>query len=220
MKNKYFEEFKKKGYFEKFDKKYFEEFEKELEEVINPLQNNWNNLSENDLESLLKKFGKITRDETSQLRKEVLSEGAIAKTLLGIANKYYNNSKMLTEIISSIDNMHNRYGLEITNDIFEFLAEQTKNKKVNFYVSIFITSLPQFEKYKYKWDYILSIPDIAPKKKSINTFYSVINNNVEDMPNKDKTNVIKIFEAFLNDNPNLHKTTIEKYSSMINKLKD
>lgn len=212
MKNKYFEEFIKKGY--------FEEFEKELKEVINPLQNNWNNLSEKDLESLLKKFGKITRDETSQLKKEILSEGAIAKTLLGIASKYYNNSKMLTEIISSIDNMHNRYGLEITNDIFEFLTEQTKNKKVNYYVSIFITSLPQFEKYEYKWDYILSIPDIAPKKKSINIFYRVINNNVEDIPNKDKMNVIKVFEAFLNDNPDLHKTIIEKYSSMIDKLKD
>lgn len=219
MKNKYFEEFKKKGYFEKFDKKYFERFEKQVEEVINPLQNNWYDLNEKELENLLKKFGNMTRDETSQLMEEVFSENERAKTLLLIANKHCNNSNMLIQIVSSICNMHFRYNLKITNDIFEFLIEQTKNKKVNFYVSILITRLPQFEKYEYKWDYILSIPEIAPKKKSLNTFYSVIKHNLDNIPVSYRIKIINIFQSSL-DNSKLHESTITKYLNIIKKLKN
>lgn len=220
MKDKYFKEFKQKGYFEKFDKKYFDEFEKELEEVIIPLQNNWSDLDEKELEVLLTKFGKICRNETSLLRKEVLTSISLDNTLLKIGSAYGSNSKILIEIVSSLNNMHSRYNLKITDDIFQFLLRQTENKKVNFYVSIFITELPQFKDYKNRVEYIMSIPKIAPKKKSINTFHRVINDNLDSIPLSEKLNAVKIFEIFLTDNPNLHDSTIKKYSSIINKLKD
>ncbi len=219
-KNKYFDEFQQLGYFEKFDKKYFEEFEKELEEIIIPLKNNWETLSEKELDNLLSKFGKITRNETSQLRKKVLSESDTANTLLNIGLKYHSNNKILIEIISSINNMHSRYNLKITNDIFAFLLEQTKNKKVNFYISIFITELAQFKKYEKRYEYIISIPQIAPKKKSINTFYRVVNDNINDMSQEYKMSAIKTFETFLDNNPEIHETSREKYSVMISKLKE
>lgn len=217
MKDEYFKRFKEKGYFEKFDKKYFDEFEKELEEVIIPLLNNWNDLNEKELEILLKKFGKICRDETSLLRKELLSNDSLASVLLKIVAKYNDNTKIIIEIVSSINNMYARYNLKITNDIFNALLELTNNKKVNFYVSIFITKLPQFQILESKWDYILSIPKIAPRKKSINTFYRVINDTINNIPNEHRENIVKVFRLFL-DNNSLHESTVEKYSIIIEKL--
>lgn len=218
MKNEYFEKFKEKGYFEKIDEKYFDLFEKELDEIIIPLSNKWEHLEEKELEVLLKKFSKICREETSLLRKEVLSENKLSDILLKIGNRYNDNDKILIEIVSSINNMYARYDLKITDDIFEFLLEQTNNTKVNFFVSIFITELPQFRFYENNLQYIMSIPSIAPKKKSINTFYRVISENMDNIPKKEKINAAKLFEAFLNKNPNLHESTIKKYSIIIEKL--
>lgn len=201
----------------KMENKYQEKVDKEFIEVINPIRNNWNSFTEKELEILLKKFGSICRDETSLLRKRILSDYELAKALLEIGDKYNNNSKILIEIVSSINNMNKRYGLEITDDIFQFLITLTKNKKVNFYVSIFITELSQFESYNYKWDYIMSIPNIAPKEKSINTFYRIINDNINKLPDDYKTDAIKIFEKALH-NSNLHETTINKYLKIIAEL--
>ena len=179
MKDEYFKNFKQKGYLDRFDKKYFWEFEKQLEEVIIPLYDGWNKLSEERLEFLLKKLGQICRDEKSLLKNEFLTDDRLIPILLMIGIKYENNHKILIQIVSSINNIYIKYGLEITDEIFDFLLEQTNNIKVKFYVFIFITELPQFKILKTKWEYILSIPKIAPRKKSINTFYRVINDNLD-----------------------------------------
>lgn len=97
-------------------------------------------------------------------RKKILSEEKLLNSLLEIGNKYKDNTHILIEIISSISNMHDRYGMKISDKAFEFILAHTKNKKVNFYISIVITKLPQFEFYKDKWEYIMSIPNIAPRK--------------------------------------------------------
>lgn len=199
------------------ENKYQEKVDKEVIEIINPIHNNWDNFTEKELEILLKKFGNVCRDETSLLRKSILSDNELAKDLLEIGDKYNNNFKILIEIVSSINNMNKRYGLEITDDIFKFLITQTKNKKVNFYVSIFITELPQFVSYAHKWDYIMSIPNIAPKEKSINTFYRIINDNINNIPDRYKIDAIKIFDKTLL-NSNLHETTVKKYSKIIIEL--
>lgn len=199
------------------ENKYQEKVDKEVIEIINPIRNNWDNFTEKELEIFLKKFGNVCREETSLLRKNILSDNELAKDLLEIGDKYNNNSKILIEIVSSINNMNKRYGLEITDDIFKFLITQTKNKKVNFYVSIFITELPQFASYAHKWDYIMSIPNIAPKEKSINTFYRIINDSINNIPDRYKIDAIKIFDKTLL-NSNLHETTVKKYSKIIIEL--
>lgn len=200
------------------ENKYQKKIDKEILEVINPIRNNWNNFTEEELENLLKKFGNICRDETSVLRKDILSDDELLSSLIKIGNKY-NNPKILIEIVSSINNMIERYNLKITDKAFQFLLSQTKNRKVNFYVSIFITRLSQFADYEQKWDYIMSIPNIAPKKKSINTFYRVIKDNLNNIPNKFKPDIINILERHL-DTPNLHETTIKKYLEIILQLKN
>jgi len=198
--------------------KHQEQVLKEIVDVVNPILDNWENYTENELEYLLKKLGNICRDETSLVRKEVLPTKKIAETLLKIGNEYDNNHKILTQIVSSIHNMNDRYSLEISDDWFKFFIHQTKNRKVNFYVSVFITDLPQFASYEDKWKYIMSIPNIAPKDKSMHTFYQVINDNINIIPNELKTEIIKIFEKYITEKK-LHETTIENYQEIIEKLK-
>ena len=115
--------------------------------------------------------------------------------------------------------MYDRYDLEISDEIFNFLILQTKNKKVNFYVSIFINELPQFALYKDKREYVMSIPNIAPKDKSRGTFYRVINDNIDIIPNQLKMEIIKIFENYI-DKSNLHPYTVTQYLELIQRLKE
>ena len=192
--------------------------EEEIKLVINPLKQEWDKKSELELELLLKSFGNICRSETSVYRNEVLSDNKLATVLLKIGEAYNKNSKMLIEIVSSINNMYSRYKLKITEDIFQFLIKQTNNKKVNFYVSIFITQLPQFDNYIDKWDYIMSIPDIAPKEKSINTFYRVISSELANIPDNLKSDIVQKFKYYL-EKVTLHETTKDKYLDIIRKLK-
>lgn len=197
--------------------KHLEKIEREIAEVIEPVRNRWGDFTEAELEILLKKFGKICRDETSLYRNDTLSDGILADTLVKIGNKYGTNPKICIEIVSSIDNMHRRYGLKITDDIFRFLITQTKNRRVNFYVSIFITELPQFADYENKWEYILSIPDIAPRKKSIDTFYRVVKANIGTMPDECKAAAVKVFGDAV-ANFSLHEWTVGQYSGIIREL--
>ncbi|MCC9020630.1 hypothetical protein [Flavobacterium lipolyticum] len=200
------------------ENKYQEKVDKEINEVVNPIRNNWDQFTEKELEILLKKLGSICRDETSLLRKNILSDITLVKALVEIGERYSNNSKILIEIVSSINNMNKRYDLEITDETFHFLIDKTKNKKVNFYISIFIAELSQFTKYGSKWEYIMSIPNIAPKEKSINTFYRIISNNIDEIPANYKSDVVKIFEKTLNSS-NLHEVTINKYLKIISDLR-
>jgi hypothetical protein len=199
--------------------KYILKYEKEVDEIINPIHYHWKEFTESELEVLIKKFGNICRDETSVFKKEILSDNNLVEILLEIANTYEHNNRILIEIVSSINNMHVRYDLKITNSVFQFLIDQTKNKKVNFYVSIFISRVPQFNNYKYKWKYIMSVPNIAPKNKSRTTFYHIINDNINAVPNELKNEIIMIFENYI-ENLKLHPYTISQYSAIIEKLKE
>ena len=220
MKRKYFKEFERLRNLDRYCEKSIANHEKEVTEVISPLYHNWKNFAENELEILLKKFGNICRNETSVFREAILSDNDLAETLLKIGDTFHENNKILIQIVSSIHDMHARYKLEITNKIYQFFIKQTQNKKVNFFVSIFIaTYLSLFTNYEHIWKYIMSMPDISPKKKSIDTFYTVINNNIDIVPCELKTEIIKVFENYINKT-SLHPYIVTQYSTLIQKLKE
>ncbi|MIG40738.1 hypothetical protein AHW95_22395, partial [Salmonella enterica subsp. enterica] len=92
-------------------------------------------------------------------------------------------------------------------------------RKVNYYVSLFIFRFPQFRNYKFKWDYILSIPDISPKNKSKRNFYSIGNNIVlsgETIPVEYKNRVISLLEMF--SKGNMGSVYNDEYIDLINRL--
>lgn len=218
MIDRYFKEYERLKELDKYDEKHFVKFKKEMDEIVQPLLNNWQKLSEIELENLIKKFGRqIARSELSTLKKELLSDEFVANTLVKIAQKYKGNNKILIEVISCIGNMFSRYDLTITSEIFQFLLEQTKDKKVNFYVSIFITEVPHFKNHKNRWDYVMSIPKIAPKDKSMNTFYRVINDNLSEIPQELKEKVADVFRSFIKEN-DLHSSTVQNYTQLMDKL--
>lgn len=193
--------------------------QREINDVINPLLKSWDKKTEEEVEALLRQLGRIARDETSLLRNEALSNISLAEELVKIGEKYGKNTVVLREIVSSINNMYARYKLVINEEVFNFLMNQTKNKQINFYVSLFITELSQFEKYADKWAYIVSIPRIAPKSKSMNTFFRVISGKVNDIPNQLRLEIIKILEEHAKKE-NLHQSTVDKYLGLVKALKN
>jgi hypothetical protein len=146
---------------------------KEMKSVIDDLQHHWKKKTEKEVEDLCKKMDKIARGENAWYRADALSDPSLPEELLHIGNAFNNNHIILQGIISSIDEMNSRYGLTISDNIFEFLLKHIQNKKVAFYIANFITEVPQFKNYDKKWEYILSIPNFAPKKK----FYTYIFKN-------------------------------------------
>ena len=54
--------------------KHIEKINREINETIIPIMNDWSIFNEDDMQRLLKKFGNICRDETSVFRKKILSE--------------------------------------------------------------------------------------------------------------------------------------------------
>lgn len=67
-----------------------------------------------------------------------------------------------------------RYMPNPSSEIFNLFVEATKDKKVNYYVSLNISSFPQFSTWEDKWEYLLSMPLISPKKKSIVNFHGEV----------------------------------------------
>ena len=84
--------------------KHIEKINREINETIIPIMNDWSIFNEDDMQRLLKKFGNICRDETSVFRKKILSEEKLLDSLLEIGNKYKDNIHILIEIVSSIHN--------------------------------------------------------------------------------------------------------------------
>ncbi len=191
---------------------------KEMKSLIDDLQYHWKEKTEKEVEYLCKEMDKISRGENAWFRKDALSDPDLPKELLRIGDVFNNNHIVLEGIISYIHNMFTRYGLIISDDIYGFLLKNIKNKKVAYSLITFITDVPQFNHYEYKWEYILSIPNIAPKKKSILFFHRIINKRFTEIPEALKSNVIKIFQDYLDKNPDLHEYTKEEYEEIIKKL--
>ena len=192
---------------------------KEMKSLIDDLQYHWREKTEKEVEDLCKKMSNIARGENSWFRRDALSDPGLPEELLHIGDAFNNNPVVLEGIISYIHNMFTRYGLIISDDIYEFLLKNLKNKKVAYYLITFITDVPQFEEYEHKWEYILSIPNIAPKKKSILFFSRIIKDVFEKIPETIKKDVIKIFQDYLDKNPDLHEYTKKEYREIIQKLK-
>jgi len=66
-------EFDKMRNHDRYGEKNIAKFEKEFNDVISPLYYNWKDFTENELEILFKKFGNICRDETTVIKKVILS---------------------------------------------------------------------------------------------------------------------------------------------------
>lgn len=158
----------------------------------------WKTNDEASLGKLVAEFEKIPRQEFSKFYTPVLSDNSLAETLVEIGEEYASDAALLSNIVSGIGVMVMRYELKPSDKVFNFFLEAAKNKKANFYVSLYISFFPQFETWDGKWDYLLSIPNIAPKKKSMDNFHTEMKRLIkrnENIPSHVVTKAVGILDA-------------------------
>lgn len=76
-------------------------------------------------------------------------------------------------------------------------------KKVNYYVSLNISSFPQFSTWEDKWEYLLSMPLISPKKKSIVNFHREVKkllSSNEHIPSDILKKIIETLKSHISSN--------------------
>lgn len=171
-----------------------------LEEVKFKLIN-WRAYDEMHLQQLIKEFEKTPRQEFSSYYIPILTDKLLVKKLVEIGEAFQFNSNIAANIISSLGNIVWRYKFNPPIEVFNFMKNQIKNKKVNYYVSLYISCIPQFHSWEEKWDYLLSIPLIAPRKKSISNFHVEVKNmlNRKDrIPLEVRERIIDILSFYRN----------------------
>lgn len=163
---------------------------------IKYLQNelmNFKNFSEDEISNLLQKFEKTPRDEVSFYFKSLFTNLEFANVLLEIADKYKENKKIQINILSSIGNMIRRYGLEETDEIYDYFKTNMFIKNVGVYIAIHLPYLKRFEK-ENSWEYFMKIKDMTPKKMAETTFLNIVNEHIIEIPNEHKGEVIALLK--------------------------
>lgn len=102
----------------------------------------------------------------------------LAKALVVVGEKFSENDKLMFDIVRILGI---QYRFKVyTDTAYWFLQKQKyhKNKKIQCQVARFLFYFPQFkESWEGKWDYIVSILKIPPKKETYDFFHwSVIKN--------------------------------------------
>lgn len=173
-----------------------------LEELKDRLCN-WKSYDETRLQKLMKEFEKIPREEFSSFFTPILTDKSLIENIGEIGEAFQSNSEILVNVISSLGNIVWRYKLDPSVEMFDFFKKAAKNKKVNYYVSLYITSFPQYHTWKDRWNYLISIPEIAPKKKSIANFHTEVKkilNTKEGIPLEVINKIITILSSHINSN--------------------
>ncbi len=173
-----------------------------LEELKDRLCN-WKSYDETRLQKLMKEFEKIPREEFSSFFTPILTDKSLIENIGEIGEAFQSNSEILVNVISSLGNIVWRYKLDPSVEMFDFFKKAAKNKKVNYYVSLYITSFPQYHTWKDRWNYLISIPEIAPKKKSIANFHTEVKkilNTKEEIPLEVINKIITILSSHINSN--------------------
>ena len=180
----------------------------------------WESYNEGDLEKIVSDFEKFPRREFSTFYIPILTDTLLAEHLVTIGKTFPTNACMVSNMISSIGNMVWRYKLHPTDKVFEFFKEAAFHKKVNYYVSLNISHFPQYISWKRKWDYLISIPNISPKRKSIENFHTEVKkilSTKEKIPIQVTEELLTILKNHINTTK-MSDYLIENYLNTIHKL--
>jgi len=137
--------------------------------------------------------------ERSDSFKKFLSNPELSNRLLEFVNEGCDDIGVVINVVSALGNMVERYDLPPSDSIFDFFVGLIGEKKVAYYVSIFITKFPQFKRFPSRWDYIVSIPRIAPRSDSAKNFYAEIKRLIkggEIIPSEYRERIVAILDDF------------------------
>jgi len=170
--------------------------------------------------SLIKKINRETRQELGIDIKAFFSNPTIIEKLIKIGQKHEDDDRILEEIIKTVTNISWRFEVK-TQNLYDFLVKhiESKNNKIKFAIASCVPYFSQFNNYNKKWEYVLSIPKIPPKKESIRLFRWVIEEQIDEIPSDLKENIVTIMEDYI-DKVNLDITTYKNYVDIVEQLKN
>jgi len=160
------------------------------------------------------------------------SRANFIQRLLNIGYKYTTDEKILEQVIRSLKTISERCDIKAqalnniseinevkTQSLYDFLFgyKDSENKTIKRLVAYALPSFPQFDAYEQKWEYLLSMPKIAPRKDSMDMFRWIIKERINEIPDDIKVKVINLLQSFVDKN-DLHKYTFTEYSDVIKQL--
>jgi len=185
--------------------------------------------------SLIKEVESESRKDFGVHSIEFFSKPCFVQQLINIGNKYTKNETVLEQVVRimktisercSVDSQKNQRVSTVfevkTQALYNFLFSQkdSKNKKIKTLIAYTIPFFPQFDDYEQRWEYILSIPKITPKKQSQLVFRWIIEKNIHVIPNGLKDTIIRVFQDFIEkeDLESIDITTHKIYVNLIKNL--
>ena len=175
-------------------------------------------LQEKEALIFIKIIEKTTRMESNIYRKEFFSQHNLYMQLIRIADKYNEYDSIIEQILWALGEISKRYKVS-DNSIFNFFVKyiNSSNRKIKLAVAAGIIFMPQFDNYKGRWDFILNMPTIPPKSKSMRLFRIAVDNRISEITNDFKEKIIYMINDFIT-NEKLDIDTFNLYNSTINKL--
>jgi len=176
--------------------------------------------SENESEELLSRIERVVLGEQGDDAICFFNNENLFSKLIYLGARFKGNDKII-ELLASIFAHQIRYGryhgFFDLNYNWLFENKSHHNKKVRYIVAYNLHKYPSFqEKWDGKWDYILSIAKVAPKKFTKDAFIWSIYKNKDGIPNeyipKLKKELEKILEkaTYVNETQMIHYKEISE----------
>jgi hypothetical protein len=163
-----------------------------IEQIQNGLAN-LVKLSEQELNELSYTILKEVAGEYTKVREDFFISKKFKEDIIKFNNTYALNLHILRNILGSMGFVATQFN-DYDDIYYDCLLKNTKNidNKIKMIIARFICNFPQFENNSNKWDYILSIAKIPPKKHSIDYFFFAVKDRLEVIPSEYKNEIIKI----------------------------
>ena len=180
-------------------------------------------ITEEEAYQLILDIKKLAYGEQGDQTIEFFNNSLLFTSLIYLGDKYQSNEKLLAELVSVIGvqvRFKDHHDMENSNYHFLFKHKYHKSKKIQFLVASYLYEYPNFQdEWEGKWDYILHLPNLAPKKHSKDFFIWAMYRNKENIPNVFKDKFLNKMEQILNKGYFISENTQVKCDEILNNLK-
>ena len=160
---------------------------------------NFDTISADEALSISKRLDKAVRAEWGVCAIVFFRLPFVINFIVEIGNRFGENDKILENVIAILHFVVNRPSKAKTLTIYEFMFRHKEHthKRIRRLIADTIPFFTEFNDYNEKWEYIMAIPKIAPKRDSINIFRWVIEDKLEQIPSKLKPQIIAVFDKYI-----------------------
>jgi hypothetical protein len=156
-------------------------------------------MSEEDALDISKRLEKQVRSEWGVCSDVFFRMPSVINFVIELGNRFEGNDKILENVISILHHSALRPSKMKTPLMYDFMLKH-KDCKPNRAKRLIADTIPyfaEFDDYDKKWEYIMAIPKIAPKKDSRNVFRRVLENKSEQIPDELKPQIIAVLDNII-----------------------